>query len=280
MQIKSGKRYILAGMLALAKPVLVKANAAGTPNDPLIKVAASYKMPVLYLQQAMHLYDTIGLASVGLERDVFYQAYKGYLMLLGRGLVTNTKMLSIADFSQSSRNKRLYVIDLEREKLVFHTFVSHGKNSGGEVATSFSNLTDSYKSTLGFLITADTYSGAAGYSLRFNGLEPGINDRVRSRDIVVHGSRYVNERQALEDGKVANSLGCPAVPMSNSRAIIDCIKGGSVYYIYHPDDYYHATSPILNADLWQGAPFSPAVLTTGADAADPVVPQPGENDQH
>jgi hypothetical protein len=102
---------------------------------------------------------------------------------------------------------------------------------------------------------------------------------VRSRDIVVHGSRYVNERQALEDGKVANSLGCPAVPMSTSRAIIDCIKGGSVYYIYHPDDYYHATSPILNADLWQGAPFSPAVLATGTDAADPVVPQPGENDQ-
>ena len=206
-------------------------------------------LPLDVQQKADAIYDSLQLGAVGLERDIFYKGYKGYTYLLYKGQVENVNVLTIADFSQSSKNKRLYIIDLAKMKLAFNTWVSHGKNSGGEMATSFSNVKDSYKSTLGFMLTADTYVGGSGYSLRFNGVEPGINDRVRFRDIIVHGSRYVNAEKAEEDGKVGNSLGCPAVPLAISRKVIDCIKGGSVYFIYNPDEYYNAASPILNAVL-------------------------------
>jgi hypothetical protein len=234
------------------------------PTDPT-SATKYYHLPWAYAQRADSLYQQLQLANAGLEKEVFFKAYKGYLYLLTQGLVQNAGKLTIADFSQSSRNKRLYVIDLELQALSFQTFVSHGKNSGGEMATSFSNQKDSYKSTLGFLITSDTYVGSAGYSLRFQGVEPGINDRVRFRDIIVHGSRYVNEKTAEEDGKVGNSLGCPAVPMAQSRPIIDAIKGGSVYFIYHPDEFYNATSPVLNAEF-NSAAFFPLLPALSADS--------------
>ena len=219
----------------------------GDLNDPATSNGDYVFLPADIQQKADAIYDSLKLGEVGLERDVFYKGYKGYTYLLYRGKLDNVNVMTIADFSQSSKNKRLYIIDLAHMKLVFNTYVSHGKNSGGEMATSFSNIKDSFKSTLGFMLTTDTYVGGSGYSLRFNGVEPGINDRVRFRDIIVHGSRYVNAQAAEEDGKVGNSLGCPAVPLALSRKIIDCIKGGSVYFIYHPDEYYNAASPILNA---------------------------------
>lgn len=200
-------------------------------------------------QRANGVYDSLHLNLAGLERDVFYKAYKGYTYLLYKGQVNNPGVLTIADFSQSSKNKRLYVIDLANYQLAFNTWVSHGKNSGHEMATSFSNLSDSYKSAVGFMLTDDTYNGHCGYSLRFNGVEPGFNDRIRNRAIIVHGSPYVNEDKADEEGRVGNSLGCPAVPLAQCHQIIDFIKGGTVYFIYSPNEEYNAASPILNGTL-------------------------------
>lgn len=216
-------------------------NASGSVNYPLLPDDVRWK--------ADDIYEALKLNCIGLEREVFYKAFKGYTHLLYEGLVNNPNVLTIADFSQSSKNKRLYVIDLANRKVAFNTFVSHGKNSGSEMATSFSNLKDSYKSTMGFMLTDDTYKGSCGYSLRFNGMEPGINDRIRNRDIILHGSRYVNEYKADEDGRVGNSLGCPAVPMSECGGIIDCIKGGTVYFIYTPDEFYNESSSIINGAL-------------------------------
>ncbi len=192
------------------------------------------------------VYDEIGLLSYGLEKDVFYNAYKGYQYLLKQGRLRKTHLLTICDYSQSSHNQRLYVIDLEEKKILYHTFVSHGKNSGEEFATSFSNLRNSNKSSLGFMITAETYTGKAGYSMRFDGAERGINDKVRSRDIVLHGSQFVS-RSLLNGGMISKSLGCPAVPYGVHKSIINTIKGGSCFYINHPDQWYAQTSPILNA---------------------------------
>lgn len=241
-------RFTTILLLLILPLTSVLAKKTGGTGEPAYS-ANNYKMPAIYFQKAAALYDSLNLQKAGLEKDVFFKAYKGYLYLLSTGVVGNGQTLSIADLSQSSRNKRLYIIDLQNQKLLFNTYVSHGKNSGGEMATSFSNQKDSYKSVLGFLITSDTYSGRAGYSLRFQGMEAGINDQVSGRSIVVHGSRFVNEERAEERGKVGNSLGCPAVPMAQSRPIIDAIKGGSVYFIYHPDEFYNASSPVLNAEF-------------------------------
>lgn len=251
----------------------VTATRAGTSVAELAQESKTHKMPVAYIEQAIKLYDSLQLQKAGLEKEIFLKAYKGYIYLLNRGLVSNSKMLSIADFSQSSKNKRLYIIDLKKVKLVFNTWVSHGKNSGAEMATSFSNVKDSYKSTLGFLITADTYTGSAGYSLRFRGMEEDINDNVRDRAIIVHGSKFVNE-QTARSGMVGNSLGCPAVPMAQSKSIINTIKGGSVYFIYHPNETYNATSHILNASINPQPLLLPSVSMNGSDSLSVAVSAP------
>lgn len=237
--------------------------AGGTGNESLDKEARQYKMPVSYLVLANRLYQQMGLQQRGLEKDVFLQAYKGYLLLLGRGLVRQPDLLSIADFSQSSKNKRLYILDLKQEKVLMQTVVMHGKNSGADMATSFSNVNNSNKSVLGFLLTADTYIGSHGLSLRFRGMEPGINDMVTNRAIVVHGSKFITEQTMRQHAVLTNSLGCPAVPMSQSKFIIQAIKGGSVYFIYHPDEHYAQRSAILNASLDWALPL-PAALALPA----------------
>lgn len=228
---------------------LCLAGKDGSGKEGYQKDAAQYRMPAPYVKLATDLYQELNLSSLGLEKDIFLQAYKGYLHLLKRGVVRNPHVLSIADFSQSNQNKRLYVIDLRNRKVLMQTFVSHGRNSGEEMATSFSNANNSNKSVLGFLLTDETYNGDYGLALRFKGMERGINDLVAQRAIVVHGSKFVNEKELARRGEMVNSLGCPAVPMAQSKTIINAIKGGSVYFIYHPDENYARKSQILNSSL-------------------------------
>lgn len=194
-------------------------------------------------------YNLMSLGSYGLGRDVFFSAYKGYQYLLNKGALPKANLLTICDYSQSSNSKRLYVIDLLSSRLLYNTFVSHGRNSGSEYASTFSNLQSSNKSSLGFSVTAETYSGIAGYSMRFNGMEPGINDQVRNRDIVLHGSRFVNEGIMDLRGTIGKSLGCPAIPIEFHKKIIDAISGGSCYYAHYPDSWYLHNSKILNSSF-------------------------------
>ncbi|MBS1935661.1 MAG: murein L,D-transpeptidase catalytic domain family protein, partial [Bacteroidetes bacterium] len=137
------------------------------------------------------LYDQIDLKELGLSQKAFEYAYKGYKYLLKHHLLSNSGVISICDFSQSSRNKRLYVVDLEEKKVLINTYVAHGRKSGGEYARSFSNSLNSHKSSLGFYVTERTYYGDHGLSLKIQGMERGFNDRASRRNIVIHGSEYV-----------------------------------------------------------------------------------------
>ncbi len=204
-------------------------------------------------------YTTMNLDSFGLNKNVFFYACKGYKYLLSQNRLGNQSLLTICDYSQSSRNKRLYVIDMSQYKVLFNTYVSHGKNSGGEYATSFSNRPETHKSSLGFAITGDTYRGKAGYSLQLDGMEKGFNDKVKSRNIVMHGSFYVNEQRADEGNSIGRSYGCPAIPYELHKKIIDAIKEGSCIFMYANDKFYTSTSKILNARFnWQVSPLTPA----------------------
>ncbi len=193
------------------------------------------------------LYTSIHLADAGLSRDAFYKAYKGYQYLLSKNKLAKTDLLTISDFTKSSDQKRLYVIDLAAGKLLFNTFVAHGHNSGNTMATSFSNLNSSNKSSEGFMVTAETYVGHNGYSMRFDGMEKNFNDNVRMRDVVMHGSDYVCGERAASGSMMGRSWGCPAVPRKECNQIIDKIKGGSCFFIYTNDPIYAHSSPVLNA---------------------------------
>src|SRR5690606_9287043 len=143
-------------------------------------------------------------------------------------------VLSICDFSQSSKRKRLYIIDLEQKKLLMQTFVAHGKNSGSEYAKNFSNRPESHQSSLGFYVTRSTYYGEHGLALKIDGLERGINDKAFARNIVVHGSDYVGNSFLKNNKKIGRSFGCPAVPREQAPKIIQTIKQGTCLFIYHP----------------------------------------------
>ena len=225
------------------------------------------KLPVLLSNNsaspaAIHLvdslYSSIHLEDAGLSKQAFFNAYKGYQYLLNQSKLTNKDFLTICDYSQPSSNKRLYVIDLKNNAIVYNTYVAHGHNSGADMPKSFSNTNSSNKSSLGFLVTAETYMGHNGFSMRLDGMERGINDNVRMRDVVMHGSIYVSAERAKNGTMMGRSFGCPAVPASECHEIINTIKNGSCFYIYSPDAYYTNHSSILNAQFdWQSVPSLP-----------------------
>ncbi len=211
------------------------------------------------------VYSAIHLDSFGLKKDIFFYACKGYEYLLSQNKLQNTSLITICDYSQNSSSKRLYIIDLNESKLLFNTYVSHGKKSGHEYATSFSNRLDSHKSSLGFMVTGETYKGAKGYSMHLDGEEPGINDKVRLRDIVMHGSKYVNAKRADEGTLMGRSFGCPAVSYAEHKKIIDKIKNGSCFFIYGEDKLYTLSSKILNAHFDWPLPMPEAAIANVPD---------------
>jgi hypothetical protein len=176
---------------------------------------------------------------------IFSSAINGYRQL---DLLKNKNILSIIDYSKSSGENRFFVIDLENKKLLFKCLVAHGKNSGESIAASFSNQSGSLKSSLGFFLTAETYIGENGYSLRLDGLEKGINDSARIRDIVIHGAGYVSQKFIDENGRLGRSWGCPALPLDVTKEIIDCISGGSCLFVYAADSLYKETSVLYRPD--------------------------------
>jgi hypothetical protein len=192
------------------------------------------------------IYDSLKLGEFGLNQKAFNYAWRGYLNLYEKGKITNPGYFSIADFSQSSRNKRLYIIDLQEMKIFMNTYVAHGRNSGGEFAKTFSNRPESHKSSLGFYITGKTYTGSHGLSLEIAGLEKGINDRASARRIVIHGANYVSDDFIESNPYIGRSYGCPAVPAEERDTIINTIKEGSCLFIYHPSKLYLNRSKILN----------------------------------
>jgi hypothetical protein len=234
--------------LAVAKEVVSVANSAATENLAG-KFAARRAELNMVISQAVFLYDRMNLQRSGLDEKAFEYAWRGYHNLLKKGLIRKKNVLSICDFSQSSRNKRMYVIDIRHQKLLYRTYVAHGQNSGAEFADSFSNQPDSYKSSLGFYVTSKTYYGRNGLSLKIEGLDSGYNDLAGRRNIVLHGCAYAGAKYLHHYGSLGTSLGCPAIPSSMSPRIIQVVKHGSVLFIYHPTQEYLDGSSVINSDI-------------------------------
>lgn len=193
-----------------------------------------------------NLYDSLHLEIKGLNRQVFDYAIRGYQQLVQLGQLKNLNTLSIIDFSMPSKVRRLFVLDLVHFRLLFNTYVAHGRNSGLQTATTFSNQPESFKSSLGFYSTKNIYNGKHGSSLQLNGLEKGFNDNALSRGIVMHAANYVDEQLAKTRGYIGRSLGCPAVPEKVHAAIIGAIANGSCLFVYANDKNYLTHSQYLN----------------------------------
>jgi hypothetical protein len=192
-------------------------------------------------------YTTLHVSEIGLTREVYNLAIKGFKKLEADGKLQNTNIVSIADFSQSSNQKRLYVLDLKNKKILFNTYVAHGRKTGEEFAKAFSNRDGSYESSLGFYITQQPVIGAhTGFALMLNGVEKGFNDNACKRSIIIHGAHYVSESFIKKNGRLGRSLGCPALPLELNKPIIETIKGGTCLFLYNPDPVYLCQSTLLN----------------------------------
>lgn len=180
------------------------------------------------------LYETLCLEEAGLSKQAFEMAVNRYETWREKGIRFREELLTIIDFSKPSSSQRLFVLNIPQEKIVFKTWVSHGKNSGLLYATRFSNQPQTYQSSLGFFKTLQPYQGENGYSLRLEGLDKNINDKAFERAIVMHGAPYVSAANLQRQGYLGRSWGCPAVPVEQAKSIIDLIKNGSLLFIYHP----------------------------------------------
>jgi hypothetical protein len=165
--------------------------------------------------------------------ECFSNALDGFHLLKEKGLVTKN-ILTLVDFSLSSTMKRLWVIDLDKNVVLFNTLVAHGRNTGEEFANEFSNQAESFKSSIGFYATGEIYNGKHGMSLKLDGLEKGLNDNARNRAVVIHGADYVSESFIRQNKRLGRSQGCPAIPVEMNAKVINVIKDKSCLFIYHP----------------------------------------------
>jgi L,D-transpeptidase catalytic domain len=185
-------------------------------------------------------------APASLHRDVLNLAMQATMCAESRGIVSGPQTLTVIDYSLPSTERRLWVFDLTSGRMVFEEYVAHGRGSGGNVATTFSNRADSHQSSLGLFRTEGTYVGQNGYSMRLEGLEPGVNDQARARAIVMHGATYVDPMLAAKQGRIGRSWGCPALRPAVARQVIDRISGGGLVFAYYPDRNWLAQSTFLS----------------------------------
>lgn len=210
-------------------------STPSTANFPISETKSESEVLIQRLASKYEELPSISALEMALE---------GYEKLNSK---LRNEVLTVIDFSLPSTEKRLWVIDPENGEILLHSVVAHGRNSGGLMAEKFSNIPESYQSSLGFYMTAETYHGKHGYSLRLDGLEKGYNDMARARAIVIHGADYATEAFAKSVGRLGRSLGCPALPSDLSKEAIDLIKDGSLLFIFAPDENYLEKSSLIKA---------------------------------
>lgn len=227
---------LLFGLFSFTTP-------SNNTTDPKI-IASNSK--VTFESKVISLYNNLDAKNFKLPQlESFTKALEGFYQLKQKGLIQND-ILTLVDFSLSANSKRMWVIDMSTNTVLYHSLVAHGRNSGEEFATTFSNKSESYQSSLGFYLTGETYQGKHGLSLRLDGLERGINDKARERAVVIHGADYVSEQFIKQNKRLGRSQGCPALPVELNQEIIKTIKDKSCLFIYHPSRSYKVASKLIS----------------------------------
>ncbi len=214
-----------------------------THIDPKLVASTTANSLAAKIEMAYYTLDSNHFALP--QMTCFKKALEGFYALKGKGLIEKD-ILTVIDFSMSSTKKRLWVIDLSTNTILYNTVVSHGMKSGGEYAKNFSNSQSSNKSSLGFYTTGETYVGKHGLSIKLDGQEKGINSNARARAVVMHGASYANPSVIKSQGYLGRSQGCPAIPEALKTKIIKTIKGKSCIFIYHPSRSYETVSKLVS----------------------------------
>jgi hypothetical protein len=224
---------LLRALLATASFVVLQIGALGSsdtvPEGPVPRPPES----------------TTSAATGAIDPDVLEMALGAATCAVRSGVARNPSTLTVIDYSKPSTAKRMWIFDLPTRQLLYHELVAHGQGSGDNLAVRFSNEPETHRSSLGLFVTASTYVGKHGYSLRLDGLERGFNDRARERAIVLHGAPYVSADFIEAQGRLGRSWGCPAVREGVAHELIDRVKDGSLLFAYYPDDSWLESSRYL-----------------------------------
>ena len=212
---------------------------------------------------APSLLSRLSAAAPDANPKVIELALQAHECAIGTGVAPRATRLAVIDYSRPSTERRLWVFDLAKQKLMYDEYVAHGQGTGDNYAKRFSNQDGTHATSLGLFTTADTYIGHNGYSLRLDGLEKGINDNARARAIVVHGAPYVNPALAKTQGRLGRSWGCPALRPEVAKEVIDNLKQGQMLFAYYPDKDWLAHSPFLKCNT-----RATMVASTGGGAMD------------
>ena len=244
------KVLIFFSMLLLASNNFAEENLM-TENITENSQQPVEQKPQKIIVDVKSVYDSLNIKNK-IDYSIFQKAYLGYVQISHK----NPGVLIIIDYTKPSNEERFYVLDLNKKKLVYSTRVAHSKNSGLEIPLEFSDDPNSYQTSLGFFVTLGEYNGAYGYSLRLKGLEENINANAEDRAIVIHGGDIVEDEYIKKFGFAGRSLGCPVLPNSLTREIIDFIKHGRVLFIYGNDEEYIDESTYLSklASVFEGSP--------------------------
>jgi hypothetical protein len=219
-------------LMLLAAVALAACSAPETRTLAAVTAVVGAPVAVGPVQAPDSLVERLARLAPDADRGVLALAVEARACAARGGDVPESARLAVIDYTRPSTQKRLWVFDLDREVLLYTEHVAHGRGSGENLATAFSNRDESHQTSLGLFTTADTYIGGNGYSLRMDGLEPGVNDNARERLIVMHGAPYVDPAQALRQGRLGRSFGCPALRPQVAREVIDTLKHGQLLFAY------------------------------------------------
>lgn len=237
-------RYLPLIALILGITGIATYTLSNKPNKPV-----AVTQPTTTVEDKSHWMkretDVIGSQASNLSPKVLKVALTAYVKAREKGM-DNKQVLTVIDYSKPSNERRMWVIDMKTNKVLFNTWVAHGKNSGGLNATSFSNASHSLKSSLGVFVTENTYSGGHGYSLRIQGLERGINDNAYNRSVVFHSAWYAGGDVAKSRGMLGRSWGCMAVGQETIKPLVNTIKNNTVVVAYYPDQHWLQHSEWVN----------------------------------
>jgi len=243
------RKYILgiAGLLSITFYLTITSFKSTEKTTQPTQAIVTNTLDSTYIKHVSTLYVAAHLKEAGLSLPVFEKALTGFYNLKKSGQLSEKSILTIADFDQSSTKKRLYIIDIDKKEILLNTWVAHGQRSGDDQAINFSNVNDSYTSSLGFYVTGEIYRGVHGKSLKLDGMDCGFNDNARSRSIVVHGAPYVSTGTINALGRLGRSQGCPAVAPEVADQVINMIEDKTVLFINKSTEKY--TSKYLNEVL-------------------------------
>ena len=227
------RRRILSTAIPLATLLgsagVVPQHAAPRP----MAVASTMPALVPVVDPTAALATALRELAPDLRPEALRPALDAWERLRGEGVATRP-LLTVVDYGLPSTQPRLWVFDLDARRLLYRELVAHGRNTGDDLASAFSNDEGSLQTSLGSFVTGQSYTGRNGYSMRLRGLDLGRNDHAEARAIVVHGASYVDPDVARKLGRLGRSWGCPAVRPAIAHELIDQIKDGSVFFAWHP----------------------------------------------